>query len=150
VRGEVTVRTSPESEPRFVPGARLATSAGRDLVVVRSRRHHGRLIVAFEGCTDRDAAEQLRGSELRVPAAERRELEDDEYWPEELVGIVVVDRHGNRLGWVDSVVLGEVQDRLVVATSDGRLVEVPFVDEIVADLHPSGGFAVIDPPEGLF
>jgi hypothetical protein len=48
------------------------------------------------------------------------------------------------------VVLGEVQDRLVVATSDGRLVEVPFVDEIVADLHPSGGFAVIDPPEGLF
>jgi len=46
------------------------------------------------------------------------------------------------------VVVGTLQDRLVVSTPSGAEVEVPFVEEIVAD--PAEGRIVIDPPEGLF
>jgi len=52
------------------------------------------------------------------------------------------------LGQVTRVVVGMLQDRLVVTTPSGTEVEVPFVEEIVAD--PVGGRIVIDPPEGLF
>ena len=73
-----------------------------------------------------------------------------EYWPDALEGMAVVLRSGERLGTVSSLVLGEHQDRIVVVTDEGALVEMPFIEPIVGEVHPSGGFLVVDPPEGLF
>ena len=56
---------------------------------------------------------------------------------------------GDRVGVVTGVVLADAQDRLVITTSTGSEVEIPFVDELVSEVHPSGGFVVVMPPEGL-
>lgn len=127
-----------------------ATDPARRLEVRRAREHAGKLIVSFVGVADRDAAEMLRGTTLTISAAERRDLDDDEVWPEEMKGMAVFDPSRQRLGTVTGMVLGEHQDRLIVVTPDGRSIEVPFVDPIVAEIHPSGGFVVVDPPAGLF
>ena len=122
----------------------------RDLVISSVRRHHGKLLVLFDGLSDRDGAEALRGITLAIPHSERHELEEGEYWPDALEGMAVVLRSGERLGTVSSLVLGEHQDRIVVVTDEGALVEMPFIEPIVGEVHPSGGFLVVDPPEGLF
>jgi 16S rRNA processing protein RimM len=49
---------------------------------------------------------------------------------------------------VAGVVLGP-QDRLVITTTAGGTVEIPFVTELVKDVDPSAGRVVVDPPPGL-
>lgn len=121
----------------------------RDLEVRSARRYRDRgLIVGFAGITDRDAAELLRGAVLTRSAEHRRSLDRGEFWSSSLVGLQAVTRDGRALGRVTEVVVGRLQDRLVITTPAGAEVQVPFVEGMVGD--PEGGSIVIDPPEGLF
>lgn len=145
----MTFLPSTDDPDRFAVGSPLVTDRGLDLVIRASRPYRDRgLILAFEGIKDRNAAEELRGSLLTIALDDRRELGEDEFWTEDLVGLEVVDPDGMRLGEVVAVDLGAAQDRLVVRTDEGDDVLVPFVDEIVSD--PVDGRLVVDAPAGLF
>jgi 16S rRNA processing protein RimM len=147
----VTVVASTDNPDRFATGSSFLTDEDepRRLTVAEMRRHHGYLLIRFEGCEDRDNAEALRGLNLTIAPEERRPLEEGEYWPQDLEGLIALDRSGDRVGVVTGVVLADAQDRLVITTSTGSEVEIPFVDELVSEVHPSGGFVVVMPPEGL-
>ena len=140
-----------DAPDRFRPGARFGIDGDpeRHLEASSARDHSGRLVMGFAGVDDRNAAEELRDLVLTIPADQRRELDDGEYWPDELVGMVGLDPDGNRIGTITGVILADAQDRIEVTTDDGRTAEVPFVDELVGDVHPSGGFLVLRLPEGL-
>lgn len=148
IRGEVVVVSESDNPDRFVQGAVLLIPDGSRLVVRRVRPHKGSLIVAFEGVGDRTAAEMLRNTELSLEPDDRRGLGADEFWPEDLVGLVVRDPDGRLLGEIVDVALG-VQDRLVIR-SGGETVEVPFVKELVPEVEPDGGFVTVKPIPGLF
>lgn len=152
VKGEVTIEPFSDDPNRFGEGARFLTDQDppRVLQIQRTRAHQGRLLIKFVDIDDRNAAEGLRGVRMTIALDERRALSDDEFWPEDLEGLVALGPDGSRLGVVESVVLAEHQDRLAVLTDDGRRVEVPFVAEFVGEVHPSGGFVVVTPPLGLF
>lgn len=151
--GRVVVRPMTDApELRFAAGSRLGTNEDppRLLDVVSSQPHAGGLVVQIAGIDDRDAADALRGVTLSIRADERRQLEEDEYWPDELAGCAVVDAAGSTLGTVSGVDTGAAQDRLVVVTEDGAEVEVPFVGPIVVDVDLVARRLVVDPPGGLF
>ena len=112
------------------------------------RRTERGVLVRFEGCRDRNAAEALRGRELTIDLAERRALDADEFWPDELEGLEVRLGDGTVVGTVVEVVEGAAQDRLVVETAAGR-VEVPFVVELVPEVRLDEGYLVVAPLEGL-
>lgn len=132
----------------FAPGVALR-AGDYDLEVQRARPYRDRgLIVAFAGIDDRDSAETLRGLLLTRPAAGRRASGEGEFRASALVGLEAVAPGGMVLGRVVDVVTGGLQDRLVVVTSRGDEVQVPFVEQMVSD--PAGGRIVIDAPEGLF
>jgi 16S rRNA processing protein RimM len=59
--------------------------------IERLAGHDTRLIVRLEGCSDRDAAAALRGQPLLVARAHAPELEEDEWWAEDLEGLSVYD-----------------------------------------------------------
>ena len=102
--------------------------------VVRAVRRVDRgFQVAFDGIGSRDAAEEIRGSVVSVD--ERRPLGDDEFWPEDLMGLSVFDESGELVGVVEAVVFGPGQDRLVIAIEAGTRFEIPFVDELVPVVH---------------
>ena len=146
------MRPLTDNPERYRTGNRVQTDEDppRLLEILSARAHKDGFIVRFDGVIDRTQAEALPGVTLTIAAAERRGLEAGEYWPEDLQGLAVIDRSGRHLGKVTGVVLGEAQDRLVVATPDGHEVEIPFVDDLVGDIHPSGGHIVVEPPQGLF
>ena len=85
-----------------------------------------------------------------MPLGERRELPDDEWWPEDLVGCQVVDIVGTEIGVVREVIIATAQDRIVVEDLDGNLGEVPFVDALVPTVDIANDRIVVDLPEGLF
>lgn len=153
IRGEVIVRPlTDEPDRRFSPGSRLSTDEDppRTLEVVTRRTHRDGLIVGFADTESRSDAEGLQGLTLTIARKERRPLADGEFWPEDLENLAVINSRGEHLGKVVAVILGEAQDRLVVETGAGERVEVPFVPSIVGEIHPSGGFLVVDAPKGLF
>jgi 16S rRNA processing protein RimM len=92
------------------------------------------------------AAEAIRGND--VIATERRELGENEYWPEDLVGLEVRDTDGSHVGQVATLITGGAQDRLVIDAADGRF-EVPFVAALVPEVDVAGGVVVIATIEGL-
>jgi 16S rRNA processing protein RimM len=104
--------------------------------------------IAFEGIVDRETAEALRG--LDVAVAERRQLGEGEYWPEDLIGLSVVQPDGGVVGIVADVVFGPGQDRLrIEREGDGPTFEVPFVDALVPRVDLQAGEVEIDPIPGL-
>lgn len=149
IRGAVTVRVLGEEEAQFVTARVLATDrpAYPELTVVSVRPHRDGLLVEFEQIGNRDQAEALRGTSLLIDEAERRVLEDDEFWPEDLIGVQAIAPDGDVLGRVINVVAGS-QDRLVLETAEGER-EVPFVAAIVLSVDLEAGNLVIDPPAGL-
>lgn len=147
IKGEATVLVMSDDPARFAPGSTLLTHDG-ELEVESSRDHRGITLVKFTGVDDRNAAEALRGTELYVPREARRGLDTGEFWPEDLVGLAVVDVAGGELGRVAYVVPGPAQDRIAVRTSTG-VTEVPFVAAIVTDVDLDSGRITLDPPEGL-
>ena len=151
IKGDVIVRPLTDNPDRYAAGAVFLTdeSPSRPVVVVGSKQHKDGLLVRFDGVDDRSAAERLQGVTLTITPAERRQLGAEEFWPDDLEGMVAIDGAGRHIGTVTGVVLGESQDRLVLRTDAGTSFEVPFVEPIVGEVHPSLGHVVVDPPEGL-
>lgn len=145
--GDVYVIRISDDPHRFDPGASLTHQDGRVLVVASSRVHRDRFLVRFEGVTDREGAEALRGA-LYVDAGEVRELGDSEYWEADLIGCDVVRADGTSVGKITDVIVRPAQDLLQVATPGGDRL-VPFVSDIVTQVDPERRRVVVEPPAGL-
>jgi 16S rRNA processing protein RimM len=155
VRGElaVEVRTD-DPELRLAAGTVLTTepAAAGPLTVTRFRWHSGRLLLSFDGVTDRDQADQLRGMLLVVDSAELEDIADpDEFRDHQLIGLAVMGLDGEQIGAVTDV-LHHGQDLLVIAGAGKRAgaeIMVPFVAELVPEVDLAAGRLMIDPPAGL-
>ncbi len=154
IRGEVVVElTTDDPAARYVPGGTLATDPPRagPLTIEAMRPHQGRMIVAFTGVEDRDAAQALCGVRLCVDSAQvAGPLEPDESHDFQLIGLAAVDAAGQALGEVVAVDHAPASELLVLRRPDGRSALVPFVKAIVPTVDLDGGRVVLTPPEGLF
>jgi 16S rRNA processing protein RimM len=140
LRGEVVVDLLGE-ETRLSPGSELHTGVGV-LTVASARPHQERWVVAFEGIEGREAADALRGTELRAEPLEDR----DALWLHDLLGATAVDTAGDVLGTIAGVLPNPADDLLEL--SGGGLVPVTFVVGWEGD-DPAGRRLVVDPPAGL-
>ncbi|MGL4743770.1 MAG: ribosome maturation factor RimM [Dermatophilaceae bacterium] len=157
LRGEVTVRLHTDD-----PGRRLALEAvldteaepgsgvPRQLTVRSTRVHRGIWLVGFHEVPDRTGAESLRGTSLVIPGDHPDEPSDDDSFTEDqLVGLHVLDPTGADLGVVVGLLVGEIQDRLVIRLPSGTEAEVPFVAALVPEVDLAAGRVVVDAPPGL-
>ena len=153
IRGEVTVELRTDApEIRFADGAVLFTDPDErgPLTVESTRDQNGRLIVAFAGVLDRNAAEELRNTMLLVDAADVPPSDDpDEFHDTQLMGLRADLVDGSPLGEVTDVLHLPHGDVLVVRRDQGTEVLVPFVKAIVPDVDLGSRRVVVDPPEGL-
>ena len=162
VRGEVTVEVrTDDPDLRFVRGAVLATDPpSRGPITVEGVHwHSGTLLLRLEGVDSREAAEELRNTELVVAVDDLPAIEDpDSFYDHQLVGLAARLPDGTELGAVTAV-RHEAQDLLVVRRAEGGELLViirdrgealiPFVREIVPTVDVRGGRVVVTPPEGL-
>ena len=93
-----------------------------------------RPILRVEGVSNRSGAEALRGRDLLVPDEVKPELEDDEFWAEQLVGCRVVDG-ANELGTVAKL-LGMPSCELL-ELGDGTL--IPLVRDAIEEIDLDAG-----------
>jgi 16S rRNA processing protein RimM len=150
VKGEVSVLPLSQVPERFESGSRLFLGEGEDrpVTVRAARRHHSRLLVAFDGVTDRDGAEALQGSYLFVPVSEAPVLPEGEFWTHELVGCVVMSDGGRELGRVREILHTPANDVWAVDGEGGEIL-VPALLDVVASVDVAGRRIVVREVPGL-
>jgi 16S rRNA processing protein RimM len=153
IKGEVSVEVrTDEPERRLAPGAVLATDPASTgpLTIATGRVQSGRLMLRFEGVTDRTGAEALRNT-LLIAEVDPEQTPDDpeEFYDHQLIDLDVVTVDGREVGRITEITHLPYQDLLVVARPGGGEVLIPFVTEIVPEIDLEEQRAVIDPPPGL-
>lgn len=152
IRGDVVVRgLGADADERFQPGTAVATneSPPRSFEVVEHRSHKTDFILHLAGLEDRTMAESLVGVQFVIDPSERRELDPDEWWIEDVVGCEAFDPGGTRIGTIIDVAVGAAQDRLVVSVDGGGRAEVPLVDELVPEVDISAQRVVVVLLDGM-
>jgi 16S rRNA processing protein RimM len=138
-------------DERFYPGAELFVVRGGEmerLTLTGVRFHQGRPIVAVTGIDSLDAARELAGLDLRVPAERLVPLPAGTFYRHDLVGCRVETSAGQAVGIVTEVEGAPAAIRLVVASGDQEIL-IPLASEICTAIDADGKRIVIEPPAGL-
>jgi 16S rRNA processing protein RimM len=147
LRGEVTVLVLSDNPDRFVDGSVVYLEDGKQLIVSSTRHNGARLLVNFEGITDRASADRLRGRMLVVPRSMLPALPPGEYWPHQLEGCEVVTESGRSLGAIKDVIPNPANDLWVSVDDEGVEYLVPAIRELVVEVDlPSMRVLVRDVP----
>ncbi len=120
------------------------------LTVKTYRSHKGFALVSFEGYQDINLVEKFKGCILLVNAEDRPDLEEGEYYFDELIGFKAVDENGSLIGEVISVEeTAGAQNNLRVERSDGTTVLIPNVPAFVTEINDETETITIHVIEGL-
>ncbi len=139
---------SPGREVRVGDSQGQLAEDGPRLTVQAVRAFKGGLIVRFEGLSDRNAVEPLRGRTLLLTFDEVRPLDSGEYFVHDLSGLEVRTRAGELIGRVVEVYEGGPSHLLGVDDGERERL-IPFTEQIVREVDVEAGTIVIEPIPGL-
>ncbi|WP_022928425.1 ribosome maturation factor RimM [Patulibacter americanus] len=139
--GSVTV-TKPKAD-LLVKGRKVLVG-GVEREIVRRSGSDAKPIVRFAGIESIDVAEGMRGQDILVPRDTLPELDEDEYWPDDLVGLPVTSTAGEPVGEVREVRVLPSVDVLEVARPGAPDLLVPLHREAVPELDVPGRRVVVD------
>jgi 16S rRNA processing protein RimM len=153
VRGEASVEVWSDSPDRFADlhAVTLVSpdeSQTRDATIESVRVHAGRALVKFAGLESPEDVQTLRDWTVEIPEADARELDTDEYFLHDLVGLTLVDANGQERGKVV-----EVEETagglLLVVDGPRRRFDVPFAAAICTKVDLETKKIAVSLPEGL-
>ena len=114
---------------------------GKEMKIERISLRQGFLYIKFEGVSDRNAAELLRGKSLFIEKEKLEEhIEEDEILIDDIIGEVLYDTDGKLVGQVVDVENYGATYNFIIE-NEGRTIQTPFVigvfiksgDKIVVD-----------------
>ncbi len=145
IRGEVHVKTFTGDPLALGDYGPLHARDGRTFVILDLRPQKEVLVVRLEGVADRNAAEALNGTELFVDRSVLPDdLEEDEFYHADLIGLAVVDESGTKVGTVKALHDFGGGDIIEIATSGGRTELIPFTRAAVPAIDVAGATVTID------
>ncbi|MDQ2993347.1 MAG: ribosome maturation factor RimM, partial [Pseudomonadota bacterium] len=98
-----------------------------------TRMQHTDIIAHIADCDDREEAKRYTNKEISVPAEVLPELEDDEYYWSDLIGLTVIDQHEVTLGVVDSLFATGANDVMIIKAGDEEKL-VPYTKEAIVSV----------------
>jgi 16S rRNA processing protein RimM len=153
LRGEVIADLYTDFPERFEGLEQVVAIApdgsSRSLQIEEHWFHGNRIVFKFTGYDSIDAALDLAGYQLAVPASERIELPADHFYEWELADCRVEALDGKVIGQVREVMHTGGVEILVVAGDAGREFLIPMAHDICVEVDIEGKLIRVDPPEGL-
>jgi len=140
---KVYSNTSPrENIVKYSPW--IIDSGGETQTVEVEGRLQGRLVLAkLAGVDDRDQASGLIGSKIYIRPEQLPQLEEEEYYWLDLIGMQVESLEAEALGQVEDMMETGANDVMVVRGDRERL--IPFVlGDIVRDVDKIGRRIIVD------
>ncbi len=149
VKGEVRLKSFCAEPAAISIYAPLSDESGKSYDVKITRTIKNGLAARLSGVYSKEAADALKGTRLFAPRDRLPELDDDEFYHADLLGMAVLDTGGAKLGSVKAVLNHGAGDLLEVNTGQG-VVLLPFSLAVVPTVDLAGRRIVVDPPDGTF
>ncbi len=154
LRGEVRViSTTDFAEERYKKGTELAIfKDGEFLIfvtVASHRRHKNFDLLTFEGMNRIEDVEKYKECLLKVAEEQLTELEDDEFYYHEIIGLEIVTDEGEVLGKVAEILSPGSNDVWVVKQKGKKELLIPFIEPVVYKVDKEEKKAYIHLLEGL-
>lgn len=115
----------------------------RRLRYVRSSR--GMAVLSLQGITRRDAAEELRGTVVRIDRQQARPLDEDSFYHFQLIGLDVVNEDGESVGKLAEIIETGANDVYVVRNDEGKEVLFPALKDVVTEIDLESGKMTVRP-----
>jgi 16S rRNA processing protein RimM len=131
----------------------------REMVVEKAKTHNDVLVVKLKGIDDRDAALACKGKQIAVPREQLPEVEEDEYYWSDLIGVRVKNKQGVDFGLIVDVFETGANDVIAVradavkqeASADKAVTKekpqerlVPFIDAVVLEVDIAAKTMLVD------
>jgi 16S rRNA processing protein RimM len=123
----------------------------RSVQVRTAKMHGGDVVATLVGMSDRNLAEALKGAAVHVSRSAFPELEEDEYYWSDLIGLDVVNLEGAALGKVTDMMSNGAQSILRIepvadpaSTTKAAERLVPFVDQFVKNVDLKAKLITLD------
>ena len=150
IRGEVRVKLfsdDPASLTQY--GPLLSADGSRRFKILSARASKTVFVCRIKDVADRNGAESLNGVKLYVDRDHLPELEEEEFYHSDLIGLEARLEDGTALGTIVGIPDFGAGDLLDISSIGGKGLYVPFTQEAVPEVNLAEGHVVIVPPEGL-
>lgn len=153
LKGEVKVKQISDFDERFDPGEIVYVIDQNDgpieLTILSSRRHKNHLLLQFETYNTIESVERFKGLPLKIKEEQLTELEENEYYYYEIIGCLVETTEGEEIGIVDSILSPGANDVWVVKDKRGKEYLIPYIEDVVKQVHINEKRIIIELMEGL-
>lgn len=152
VRGLVRVKTFTETPKAIADYGPLFDESGdRSFSVTLVEARPTVAIVKLDGVSSREAAEALKGLLLHIPRTALPDVDEEEFYHADLVGLAAETAADGRIGTVSGLHdfgAGELIE--IDLDAGGAPLVCPFTLDVVPVVDIAGGKVVLDPPKGLW
>lgn len=153
IKGEVKVKRITDFPERFQVGNTLYVQKQEEkpipLIVDGHRIHKQFDLLRFEGKHTIQDVEHMKGAYLKIKEEQLTALPDNEYYYHEIIGCHVYTITGENLGIIDSILSPGANDVWVVKNKEGKEILIPYIEDVVKDVHVHDKKVVIELMEGL-
>lgn len=148
IRGEVKLKAMTSDMTRYARLESVFLQRGKgemkEYRVIKGRSYDGFAFLTLEGVGDRNAAEALRGYGVYVDREHAIELDEDENFVDDLIGLAAVDSRGNEIGeLVDVLTPNSICDVYVFDTPRGSMM-IPALRRVVLEVDLDKEKIVLD------
>jgi 16S rRNA processing protein RimM len=156
IRGEVRVISSSDfAADRYQPGNlvyffRDHNAEGIPLTISGYRTHKNFDLLTFEKHTNINDVEKYKGGLLKIKDRDEQELNEGEFYYDQIIGCEVITDTGEELGKVKEILSPGANDVWVVQRNGkGKDILLPYIDDVVKDVQIKEKKIVVHIIEGL-
>lgn len=152
VRGEVKVYPTTDEPERFLELDYVLLDIGRELrkLEIKNVKFFKNLVILkFKGVDNINDIEKYKGRDLWIPREEGQELEEDEYYIADLLGMSVVLEDGQEFGTLKDVMETGANDVYIINSAEHGEVLLPAIKECILDVDLEKNVMTIHLMKGL-
>ena len=151
VRGEVKVYPTTDAD-RFLDLEYVLLDTGREkrkLEIQNVKYFKNLVILKFKGIDNINDIEMYKQRELWVPREEAQELDEDEYYIADLIGMKIVTEDGTSVGILKDVMETGANDVYVVQDAQGKELLLPAIHQCILDVDIEKNIMTVHLMKGL-
>lgn len=152
VRGEVKVYPTTDEPERFLDLDYVLLDTGKELrrLDIKNVRFFKNLVILkFDGIDNINDIEKYKGHDLWIPREEAQELDEDEYYIADLLGMKVLLEDGSEFGTLKDVMETGANDVYIVNSIEHGEVLLPAIKECILDVDIESGTMTVHLMKGL-
>lgn len=152
IKGEVKVFPTTDDAKRFKELKKVILDTGKEYIpmeIEHVKFFKNMVILKFRGYDNINEIEKYKSRDLLITRDQAVDLEPDEYFITDLIGLTVVSDQGAELGTLKDVLETGANDVYVVAMKDGKELMLPAIGDCILNVDLEQGRMEVHVLEGL-